>query len=217
VALRAKPVVYIMDKPQAPQSVVICGHPTTPSADPDAIAIETMNDILGGDFVSRINMNIREDKHWSYGAMSLLFPAKGQRLFLAYAPVQSDKTKETIIEIGKEFEGILGQKPITNDEFQNAKASKVLGLPGRWETMAAVQASISEMVTYGLAEDFYQRYSGRVQKLAIDDLAKAAKKTVRPEALVWVVVGDRAQIEPKIRELGITDVFVIDADGNILK
>ena len=217
VALRAKPVVYIMDKPQAPQSVVICGHPATPSADPDAIAIETMNDILGGDFVSRINMNIREDKHWSYGAMSLLFPAKGQRLFLAYAPVQSDKTKETIVEIGKEFEGILGQKPITNDEFQNAKASKVLGLPGRWETMAAVEASISEMVTYGLAEDFYQRYSGRVQKLAIDDLAKAAKKAVRPEALVWVVVGDRAQIEPKIRELGITDVFVIDADGNILK
>ena len=217
VALRAKPAVYIMDKPQAPQSVVICGHPTTPSADPDAIAIETMNDILGGDFVSRINMNIREDKHWSYGAMSLLFPAKGQRLFLAYAPVQSDKTKETIVEIGKELEGILGQKPITNDEFQNAKSSKVLGLPGRWETMAAVQASIGEMVTYGLAEDFYQKYSGRVQNLAIDDLAKAAKKAVRPEALVWVVVGDRAQIEPKIRELGITDVFVIDADGNVIR
>ena len=217
VALRTRPAVYIMDKPQAPQSVVICGHPATPSADPDAIAIETMNDILGGDFVSRINLNIRENKHWSYGAMSLLFPARGQRMFLAYAPVQADKTKETMIEIRGEMEGVLGKKPITADEFQNMKASKVLGLPGRWETASAVQSSLAEIVSYGLSADFYQKYSTQVQKLALEDLAKAAKKILRPDALTWVVVGDRAQIEPKIRELGIADVFVIDADGNIVK
>lgn len=217
VALRAKSAVYIMDKPNAPQSVVICGHPAPPSADPDAIAIETMNDILGGDFVSRINLNIREDKHWSYGAMSILLGAKGQRPFLVYAPVQSDKTKETMVEIKNELEGILGKKPITNDEFNNAKNSKVLGLPGRWETMAAVQASLGEIVSYGLPDDYYQKYSARVQKLTIDDLAKAAKKTVHPESVTWIVVGDRAQIEPKIRELGITDIFVIDTDGNVIK
>ena len=182
VALRAKPAVYIIDKPGAPQSVVICGHPATPSADPDAIAIETMNDILGGDFVSRINMNIREDKHWSYGAMSLLFPARGQRMFLAYAPVQADKTKETMIEIRGEMEGVLGKKPITADEFQNMKASKVLGLPGRWETASAVQSSLAEIVSYGLPADFYQKYSAQVQKLALEDLAKAAKKILRPDA-----------------------------------
>jgi zinc protease len=217
VALRTRPAVYIMDKPQAPQSVVICGHPATPSADPDAIAIETMNDILGGNFISRINLNIREDKHWSYGAMSLLFPARGQRMFLAYAPVQADKTKETMIEIRGEMEGVLGKKPITADEFQNMKASKVLGLPGRWETASAVQSSLAEIVSYGLPADFYQKYSAQVQKLALEDLAKAAKKILRPDALTWVVVGDRAQIEPRIRELGIADVFVIDADGNIVK
>jgi zinc protease len=217
VALRAKPAVYIIDKPGAPQSVVICGHPATPSADPDAIAIETMNDILGGDFISRINLNIREDKHWSYGAMSLLFPARGQRMFLAYAPVQADKTKETMIEIRGEMEGVLGKKPITADEFRNMKASKVLGLPGRWETASAVQSSLAEIVSFGLPADFYQKYSAQVQKLALEDLAKAAKKILRPDALTWVVVGDRAQIEPRIRELGIADVFVIDADGNIVK
>jgi zinc protease len=176
-----------------------------------------MNDILGGDFVSRINLNIREDKHWSYGAASLLIPAKGQRPFFAYAPVQADKTKETMIEIRNELEGILGKKPITNDEFQNMKMSKVLGLPGRWETMAAVQASLGEIVTFGLPDDYFQKYSGRVQKLTIDDLARAAKKTVHPDAVTWIVVGDRAQIEPRIRELGLTDIFVIDADGNIVK
>ncbi len=217
VPVQARSVVYIMDKPGAPQSVVVAGHPAPPSSDPDAIAIETMNDILGGDFVSRINLNIREDKHWSYGAASMLIAAKGQRPFLAYAPVQADKTKETIVEIRNEFEGIIGKKPITTDEFQNMKASKVLGLPGRWETIAAVQSSLAEIVTFGLPDDYYQKYSGRVQKLALDDLVKAARKVVHPEAVTWLVVGDRAQIEPKIRELGFKDVFVIDTDGRIVK
>ncbi|HMA55100.1 MAG TPA: pitrilysin family protein [Acidobacteriota bacterium] len=217
VALQAKPRVFIIDKPGAPQSMVIAGEPAPPSSDPDAIAIETMNDILGGDFVSRINMNIRENKHWSYGAQSVLVGAKGQRPFVVLAPVQSDKTKETMVEITGELEGILGKRPITVDEFQNAKNSKVLGLPGQWETMAAVQASLGEIVRYGLPDDYFQKYSGRVQKLALDDLAKAAKKVVHPEALTWVIVGDRAQIEPRIRELGFSEVTVIDVDGNIIK
>jgi zinc protease len=217
VPVQAKSAVYIIDKPGAPQSVVICGEPAPPSADPEAIAIETMNDILGGDFVSRINMNIRENKHWSYGAQSVLIGAKGQRPFFAFAPVQSDKTKETIVEIKGELEGILGKKPITNDEFQNAKNNKILGLPGQWETMAAVQASLGEIVRFGFPDDYFQKYSGRVQKLTIDDLAKAAKKTVHPEAMIWVVVGDRSQIEPKIKELGFSQVIAIDADGNVVK
>jgi len=217
VPVRARSEVYIIDKPGAPQSVVMCGHAAPSSADPDVIAIDMMNDILGGDFVSRINLNIREDKHWSYGAMSVLVGAKGQRPFLVLAPVQSDKTKETMIEIRNELEGILGKKPITTDEFQNMKNSRVLGLPGQWETMSAVQSSLASLVSYGLPDDYYQKYSGRLQKLAQEDLSMAAKKAIHPEAVVWVVVGDRAQIEPKIRELGYKSVVVIDADGNVVK
>jgi zinc protease len=217
VPLAAKSVVYIMDKPGAPQSMVVCGHPAPSSADPDNVAITTMNTILGGDFVSRINMNIREDKHWSYGAQSAIPGARGQRPFLVLAPVQSDKTKETMVEIMAELEGILGKKPITNDEYANAKNSIVLGLPGQWETMGSVLGSLEEMVQYGLPDDYYQKYPGLVQKLTIADLSKAAAKTVRPESVVWVIVGDRAQIEPKIRELGFKDVVIIDADGNIVK
>jgi zinc protease len=217
VPLQAKSVVYILDKPDAPQSMVIGGHPAPSSADPDAIAIETMNDILGGSFVSRINLNIREDKHWSYGAQSALVGAKGQRPFIMLAPVQSDKTKETVIELRNELEGVLGKKPITNDEFSNAKNNKILGLPGRWETMNAVGNSLVEMVRYGLPDDYFQNYSGLVQKLTIEDLAKAAKKTVHPESVVWVVVGDRAKIEPQLRELGLGEIHLIDGDGNIIQ
>jgi zinc protease len=212
----AKPTVYIMDKPGAPQSMVVGGHSAPPSGDPDAIAIETMNTILGGDFVSRINMNIREDKRWSYGAQSALVPARGQRPFIVIAPVQSDKTKETMDEIRKELEGILGAKPVTPDEFANVKNSKVLGLPGQWETMDAIEGSLSEIVQFGLPDDYFQKYPGRVRKLGIEDVAKAAKKTVRPGSVTWIVVGDRALIEPKIRELGFTEITVIDGDGNVV-
>ena len=93
------------------QSMIIAGLPAPPTNNPDEIAIETMNTILGGSFTSRINMNLREDKHWSYGARSILHDAKGQRLFFTYAPVQSDKTKESIVEIDKELRGILGDRP----------------------------------------------------------------------------------------------------------
>jgi zinc protease len=217
VPLTAKSVVYIMDKPGAPQSMVVCGHPAPSSADPDNVAITTMNTILGGDFVSRINMNIRENKHWSYGAQSAIPGARGQRPFLVLAPVQADKTKETMVEIKGELEGILGKKPITEDEYANAKNSIVLGLPGQWETMGTVLGSLEEMVQYGLPDDYYRKYPELVRKLTIADLSKAAAKTIHPESVIWIVVGDRAQIEPKIRELGYKEVFIIDADGNIVK
>ena len=217
VPLAASPAVYIMDKPDAPQSMVVCGFPAPSSADPDNVAITTMNMILGGDFVSRINMNIREDKHWSYGAQSALPGARGQRPFLVLAPVQSDKTKETMVEIQGELEGILGKKPITAEEFQNAKNNTVLGLPGQWETMGTVLGSLEEIVQYGLPDDYYQKYPGLVQKLTMADLGKAAAKTIHPQSLIWIIVGDRAKIEPKIRELGFSRISVIDADGNIVK
>ena len=216
VALEPKSVVYILDKPDAPQSMVIGGHPAPSSADPENIAIETMNTILGGNFVSRINMNIREDKHWSYGAQSALVDARGQRPFLVLAPVQSDKTKETMVEIKGELEGILGKKPITPDEYNTVKTSKVLQLPGQWETMDAVKNSLIEIVQFGRPDDYYQKYPARVQKLSMEDLAKAAKATIHPESVIWAVVGDRAKIEPKIRELGFTEIHIIDGDGNII-
>jgi zinc protease len=217
VPLMAKPVVYIIDKPASPQSVVIAGQLAPPSADPDRIAIETMNFILGGDFVSRLNMNIREEKHWSYGAGSFLTGARAQQPFIAYAPVQADKTKETMHEIRKEMEGMLGKKPITADEYGNAKKSQTLQLPGYWETMAAVEGSLVEMVRFALPDDYFKLYPQRVLQLKIEDLERAARQVIHPESVVWVVVGDRAAIEPGIRKLGYGEVLVIDSDGQPVK
>ena len=122
--------VYIMDRPDAIQSIIFAGHVAPPRSDPDDVAISTMNAVLGGDFTSRINMNLREDKHWSYGARTQLIGARGQRPFIVRAPVQSDKTTESVLEIAKELSGIIGARPVTPEELDQAVKSEALALPG---------------------------------------------------------------------------------------
>jgi zinc protease len=213
VEYRPKPVVYILDRPGALQSVILAGEIAPPKNNPDEIALETMNNILGGNFGARINMNLREDKHWSYGASSLFFDARGQRPFIVFAPVQTDKTKESLAEIEKEFRGILGAKPPTAEELAKVQANETLSLPGSRETMNEVGSSIEELVEYGLPDDYYDKYAGRVRALTLSDMETAAKRVVRPDNLVWVVVGDRAKIEAGVRELNLGELKFLDADG----
>jgi len=149
VQLPAKSSIYIMDKPGAQQSIIFPSNITLPKNNPDAIAIEAMNTILGGAFTSRINMNLREDKHWSYGSGSFVYEARGQQPFLAYGIVQTDKTKESMMELNKEFRDILSTRPATADELEKVQANMTLELPGSWETNASVAGSIIEMVRFG--------------------------------------------------------------------
>ena len=214
VAHQVKPVVYLMDRPGSLQSIIFAGHVAPPKANPDEIAIETMNNILGGTFTSRVNMNLREDKHWSYGARTYLPGTRGQRPFLAYAPVQTDKTKESAIELGKELREILSTKPITDEETNKAVSNQTLKLPGSWETMNAVETSIANIVRYGFPDNYYQTYAEKVRQLKTPQLSSAAQKVLVPDKLVWVIVGDRSKIEAGIRELNLGEIHLIDSDGN---
>ncbi|SPE38885.1 hypothetical protein SBA6_960019 [Candidatus Sulfopaludibacter sp. SbA6] len=159
-------------------------------------------------------MNLREDKHWSYGAQTILFAARGQQPFLAYAPVQSDKTKESLDELNKEFRGIVNDRPPTAAELQRAQHSMTLKLPGSRETIDEVGSSILEQVQFGLPDDYYATFSRKVRSLDVPAVTDAAKSTIRPDNLVWVVVGDRAKIEAGIRQLGLGEVKFLDANGN---
>ncbi len=217
VALPAKQVVYLVDKPGALQSVILSGLLAPSKANPDEIAIESMNTVLGGAFISRLNMNLREDKHWSYGAGTFLPAARGQRIFLAYAPVQTDKTKESVIEVSSELRAILKDRLITADELAMAKSNLTQALPGLWETNTAVGQAINEIVEFRLTADYYSTYAGKVKALTVNNLNEAAVKVVRPDHLVWVIVGDREKIEKGIRELNLGEVRVIDVDGNPVK
>ncbi|HET8714032.1 MAG TPA: insulinase family protein, partial [Gemmatimonadales bacterium] len=216
VADQPRPLIYILDRPGSEQSTILAGNLAAPKANDKEYAIEAMTSLLGGQFISRLNMNLREDKHWSYGAFTLVWDARGQRPFIAYAPVQTDKTKESMIEVDRELRGILGPRPVTADELAKAQANLTLTLPGNWETMAAVQGSLEQMVMYGLDDNYFETYAQRVRSLSIADATAAAKETVRPDHLVWVVVGDRSKIEPGIRELGWGEIRFLDADGKPL-
>jgi zinc protease len=217
VPLPKTPAVYLVDRPGSLQSVIFVGNVAPPKSDPAEIAMDTMDTILGGAFSSRLNLNLREEKHWCYGAFSFIQDARGQRPFIALAPVQTDKTKESMIEVDKELRAILGRKPITAEELAKAQDNQTLTLPGSWETIGAVSGSIDTIVTFGLPDDYYARYPGKVRALTLDDLTHAAQEVIHPDNLVWVVVGDRGKIEPGVRELGWGEVHLIDADGHPVK
>src|SRR6185369_15800619 len=121
--------VYLVDRPGSIQSIIFAAQIFPPKANPGELALETLSSILGGNLTSRLNMNLRESKHWSYGAAVFVVPAKGQRPFIAYAPVQADKTKEAMVEMQKELREIISDRPVTADELANAKSHQTLRLP----------------------------------------------------------------------------------------
>jgi zinc protease len=215
VPIAAKSAVYLIDKPGALQSVIIAGVVAPPRANPQEIAIEAMNDSLGGTFGARLNMNLREDKHWSYGVRSVLIDARSQRPFFAVAPVQTDKTKESLVEMNKEFHGITGDHPISADELAKIQANETLKLPGSRETLDALGHSIVDLVWFGLPDDYYETYGGKVRALKTSDLDQAAREVVRPDNLIWIVVGDRAKIEAGVRELNLGEFRLMDTDGKV--
>jgi zinc protease len=214
VEARAQGVLYVMDRPGALQSTIFAGHVAPPRANPHEITQQVLNTVLGGQFISRLNMNLREDKHWSYGAGTIFFDARGPRPFIAYAPVQTDKTKESVAEIAKELKGIGADRPVTAEELQTAKDGLVLTLAGQWETAAAVEGSIGEIVRFGFPDDYYATFADRVRATTLADVARASG-VIQPDKLVWVIAGDRAKIEPGLKELGLGEIRAIDADGNV--
>ena len=215
VPMATKSAVYLIDKPGALQSVIIAGVVAPRRGTPQDIAIEAMNNSLGGMFGARLNMNLREDKHWSYGARTVLRDARSQRPFYTVAPVQTDKTKESLVEMNKEFHGIVSDHPIGADELTKIQANETLKLPGSRETLGALGQSIVDLVQFGLPDDYYDTYAGKVQALKTSDVNEAAKEVVRPDNLIWIVVGDRAKIEAGVRELNLGEFRLMDADGKV--
>lgn len=215
VAYQEDSVIYIMDRPGSQSSIIFGAEPAPPYGDKDNIAIDMMNKILGGMFTSRINMNLREDKHWSYGSGSFIASARGQRPYLYYGIVQTDKTKESITEMMKEINQYIGEKPATDAEVQKVIEQNTLSLPGQWETNGRVANSLINMVSYDLADNYYDTYAGKLKSLNKEEIIDAAKRVVKPKNLIWVVVGDKSKIEAGIKTLGYK-VKYIDGDGNII-
>jgi zinc protease len=217
VALPAKPRVFLINRSGSEQSLILAAHAAPPKSDPDDIAMQASNTALGGLFTSRLNMNLREDKHWSYGASTGLVEARGPRPFIAYASVQTDKTAESMVEVRKELTDAVGKRPLNAAELDQARRALVLSLPGENETTPEVAGSFVNILTFGLPDSYYNDYVGKVRGLDVAKANAALKRLVQPQALTWVVVGDLAKIEAKVRKLGFGEVKILDADGNEVK
>jgi zinc protease len=205
--------VFIMDRPGAEQSVIFAGQLLPPTNNPDEYAFQVFNDAFGGAFGARMNMNLREGKHWSYGAYSFSLDAKGQRPWMVYAPVQTDKTKESLQEVVQELNDAIGARPMTDAELDAARDRLTRSLAGRWETGSAVGSALQDIDTYDLPPDYYSTYADRIRAVGSDDVARVSQAEIHPDRTVILVVGDRAKIEAGIRELNLGPVQILDADG----
>ena len=209
-----KNTLYLMDRPESEQSIILAGNLTQKYGDVPQVALEQMMSILGGDFTSRINMNLREDKHWAYGAGGFVMGTKAERPFIVYAPVQTDKSAESVTEIRREISEFTSTRPVTQEELDKVKTNQILSLPGQWETNSAVNSSMANIIRYNLPDDYYQDYDSNVRNLSLKDVRDVSAAVVKPEAVNWFMVGDRSKIADKLDELGFDAIIEIDADGN---
>ncbi len=214
VAPPERPSVYLIDRPGSEQSVIIAGHLIGKRDPTDDIAVDAMNDILGGAFTSRVNMNLREDKGWSYGADTVVVDTQAQRPFLAIAPVQADRTAASMQEIKREIEEYVGAHAATDAEVATSKRRSTLTLPGRWETAQAVARDTAELVRFDLPDDYWNGYAELVDGLEVAEVREAAERTLLPGQLTWVVVGDLDVIEAEVRALALGEIRIVDVDGN---
>ncbi|QJE03197.1 insulinase family protein [Massilia forsythiae] len=220
VAQPAGSTIYLIDRPGALQSEIVGAQLAPPLAGTsvtEALQLNLLNDLFGGTFNSRLNLNLREDKHWSYGVGSSLVPALGQRIFLSASPVQTDKTADALGALAREYADIAGARPPGARELEDAQANETLGLPGAFETVNQLSDAYATILQYRLPADYYDTYTAQALAVTPAQVDALARRTVLPRQPVWIVVGDMDKVEAPIRALGLGEVRRIDVDGKALR
>jgi zinc protease len=205
--------VVLIDKKHSPQTLILAGEVTPAGTSPDALTIDAMNGILGGQFTARVNMNLREDKHWAYGAYTFLQGAKGQRPWLVYAPVQTDKTSESLAELVREFKEFKGKRPATSDELAKVVKNNTNSLPGQYEAASAVLNSLMSSSNYGRPYSYPTLLKAKYDAMTTKAI-NAQSKIIQPEKLTWIIVGDVDVIRKGVEALNLGPLEIWDADGN---
>jgi len=173
-----------------------------------------MNTLLGGLFQSRLNANIREDKGYSYGVTSGFAFGWGPGAFRAGGDVQSAKTDASLIEFMKEFRGIAGSRPVTDEELTMAKDALVQRLPGMFASVAGVNGAIGSLWLQGLPDNYYQRFGAAIAAVNRDDVTRVARQYIDLNHMSIVIVGDRASIEGPLKATGFGPITILDIEGN---
>jgi predicted Zn-dependent peptidase len=208
------PRVVLVDMPGAPQSQVMLAEPGAGWSLPERDALLVMNTILGGMFSSRINLNLREQHAYTYGARSSFALRHGAGPFTAGGAIVAAHTTDAVQELLKEIKR-LREEPVSPDELANAKESLRLAMPARFEAVGDVTRALSDLAVYDLPLDEYKTRPARIQAVTADDVKRVASAMLHPETMKLIIVGDRASIEPKVKELGLGPVETRDAFGDV--
>ena len=215
----AKPMapgtIYLFDRPNSPQSVLLVGTVGPARNNPDFYAIDLMNTTLGGAFSSRVNLNLREAHAFTYGASTgftyRMTPQPGE--FVAASPVASAKTDSALVELLKELRDIRGTRPLTAAELAFAKSSATKSLPLNFETVDQIAGAGALVLREGLPLDYFNTLSARYRAVTASQANGAARKYIDPSRLAIIIVGDRKQIEAGLRAANVGPVVVVDENG----
>lgn len=207
---RARREVVLIDTPGAAQSQIRIGTVGVARATPDYFPIQVLNTVLGGSFTSRLNLNLRERRGYSYGAGSFFDMREAPGPFSASAGVQTDKTAESLTEFFIELNAIL--QPVPEDELTRAKNYVALRFPGGFEATGDIARRLEEVVAYRLADDYFSTYVRQIQAVTTADVQRVAARYVQPQRVAVVVVGDRRTIEAPVRALNLGPVTIMTID-----
>ena len=193
----------LVDRPDSPQSVVAAALPPRLVGTDDLLPVLTANDALGGSFLSRINMDLRENRHWSYGAFGYFDRAAFATPYIVIAPVQADQTGPALASLRTDLSGYLGQQPMTGVEFERAITGAVRQLSGQFETSGAVLGAMQNNDLFRRPDDYYATITQRYRGLTQAQLTTAIGQAIDPGRAVWVVVGDAKAVKPQLDSLGL--------------
>lgn len=198
-----RPRIVLVDRPNSPQSVIVAGRvlPLT-GRTADMEALDLANEVIGGGFLSRLNMDLREDKGWSYGVSSGVRSPTGPRALTVGAPVQADKTGAAIAAIVADMKAFPAKKPVDAEELNRVTDGNIRALPNRFESNGDVLGAIQQNQLLGRPDNYYATLASRWRAIDGKAIDAMAKTYLQPDGLTFVVVGDRKQVEPQLRRLG---------------
>ena len=208
----APTTIYLVDKPGAAQSVIRAGHTTVPRQHPDYFGLTLLNYSFGGNFSARLNQNLRQEKGYSYGYHSSVSWFREPSFLVAGGSVQTAVTKESVQETLKEFQDVHQSRPITEEEIERAKAGLLRSYPANFERSGQIVGQIVQMVLHDLPNDYFRTISGEMDAVPLEEVHRVGGERVHPDHLKVLVVGDRQEIEPGLRELGLP-IVLLDAEG----
>jgi zinc protease len=205
-----KAAIYLVDRPGAAQSVIRALHATVPRQHPDYFGLILLNYAFGGQFTSRLNLNLRQEKGYSYGFHSTIQWYQGPSLLLAGGSVQTEVTKESVAETLREFNDVHGNKPVSRLELDAAKTGILQGYPSSFERPGQVIGQLLQVVLYHLPDDYFLTVRPRVEAVSLEEVHRIGAERIQPDRLSLLVVGDRQVVEPGLRELGLPLVLLDD-------